>query len=697
MTDQINQMPKFYALLIGIDYYIPNRLSDGSSYRNLRGCVRDINHVEAYLLNTLKVPGTQLFKLTASNGDNSITPKEPPEQWPTYKNIVAKFEELTQVADKDDLVYIHYSGHGGRTKTNYSKVKGNDGVDEALVPTDIGEPEGQYLRDLELAKILQRMVDKGLVVTVVLDSCHSGGATKGVDADVRGLDVIDQTPRPNESLVAPPEELMATWENLAGGTRNITAASGWLPEPKGYTLLAACRENELAYEYAFDGNERSGALSYWLLDSLMLLGTGVTYKTLHNRLLAKIHTQFERQTPMLQGEGDRTIFKSISASSHPTVPVIQVDVTKNRVQLQAGQAQGLRKGAEFAIYPLNTLDFSQTDKLALVKITQLGAAISWAEITELLGETKIEDIQSGSPAVLLNPGVKLIRKVSILPPEKNNQTFGIDTHAGLTAIESAITEGKGWVEVSNDKDSDYQVTINAVGEYEILRSGTAIANLRPALKVDDRDAAVNLVKRLVHLSKYYATLDLKNHDTTSPLQGKIKVELCQIPEDYEPGDKLELIPFNAPGNVPILDVNQFACLRIRNEGFQTLNITVLAIQADWSIVKGYPSGAAYQPLAPGQEITWRIQTSLPQDVKEGTDVLKVFATIDATSFDWLEIPALDKTINGKNPDRAANPLEKLMAAFATEEAPPKKNVSSAAYASEGWTTEQVELYIKQKV
>jgi hypothetical protein len=72
----------------------------------------------------------------------------------------------------------------------------------------------------------------------------------------------------------------------------------------------------------------------------------------------------------------------------------------------------------------------------------------------------------------------------------------------------------------------------------------------------------------------------------------------------------------------------------------------------------------------------------------------VFATIDATSFDWLTLPALDKPIQGRNPGKATTPLEKLLAVFATEEGSSKKNLNSAAYASEEWSTEQVEIVVR---
>ncbi|MEG4071075.1 caspase family protein [Microcoleus sp. Pol14C2] len=697
----------FHALLIGIDCYLPNKLSDGSYYKSLKGCVRDINHVEAFLKNRLQVPETQIVKLTASNNaDASIEPPEPKELWPTYENMIAKFKEITEKAQAEDQVYIHYSGHGGRAATIYPNLKGEDGIDESLVPTDIGDSNARYLRDMELAKLLQNMVDKGLVVTVALDSCHSGGAARkiGDDCDIRRSEggAVDTTPRPIESLVGSADELAQTWKSLAQNnhnTRNVTS-SGWLPEPKGYTLLAACRDNEYAYETDFDG-ERNGALTYWLLRSLEKFGTGVTSKTLHDRIFAKVHSQFEKQTPMLQGKSDGTFFGNNLVSTQLTVPVIQVNLEENRVQLNAGQAHGLRQGAEFVVYPSQTADFTQTNqRLALVQITRLGAVNSWATITQMLGESKIEDIEDGAPALLLYPHVQLVSKVHLVLPEEKDQPLGIDAKVALQAVESAMPEGKGWVElVSGDEAADYQVSINSAGDYEILdRTGIPISNLRPTLKVDNPNAAVSVLKRLVHLSKYHATIDLDNHDPESPLKGKIEVELFALPDDYVPGDKEELKPFNNPGNVPTLDVDRYSYLIIRNKSSLFLNITVLAIQPDWSIIKGYPTGAPFQTVDPGKEVKWRINTSLPNGSQEGTDILKVFATIDGTSFDWLELPALDKPIESRNPDRATTPLAKFLAAFfASEDAPPTKNVNSAAYASEEWTTDQVTLVVKRGV
>src|SRR4028118_2233434 len=212
MADQPEQTPNIYALLIGIDGYNPNRL-----YKNLKGAVRDINLVASYLLETLKIPSERVFKLTSPNLEvaETIETKDPK---PTYENIVAQFNAITEIAQPGEQVYIYYSGHGGRATTIYPELRGGaDQYDEGIVPMDVGDREGRYLRDVELATLLKRMTDKGLIVTLVLDSCHSGEATRGDDVAIRGAGETDTAPRDSESLVAQRQELIENWQALTDG------------------------------------------------------------------------------------------------------------------------------------------------------------------------------------------------------------------------------------------------------------------------------------------------------------------------------------------------------------------------------------------------------------------------------------------------------------------------------------------------
>lgn len=532
----------FYALLIGVDCYFPPTSVGGVSLKNLAGCVRDINHVEAFLKNTLQLSDSNLLKLTASNAPNSPEPAEPKELWPTYENMVAKFQEITEKAQPNDRVYIHYSGHDAQAKTIYPQLKGEYALDETLVPADISRSDSRYLRDVELALLMQRMVDKGLIVTLVFDSCHSGGAarTDKDDEGVRGADTIDMTSRPTDSLVAPIEELIQHWKTLTqnstqapGNSRNINSIS-WLPEPKGYLLFAACQDNESAYERVFEGNERNGALTYWLLKTLKELGIQVSAKALHNRIVAKINTAERRQMPMLQGEGERSFFGNTITTLELTGYVRQVDANKNQVELSVGQAHGVRKGSEFALCQLKTTDLTQTkQRIALVQITKLGSVKSWATITQILDARTLADIEAGAPALLLYPNLQLVRKVSCVLPQPSKKNLGIKSTVALDAVKSAIENGKGWVELaSGDEAADYHISINSFGEYEMFdRNGIPLVNLCRPLKFDAPNAAVCLGKRLVHLSKYNSVLELKNHDPMSPLQGKLKVELYPVSDD----------------------------------------------------------------------------------------------------------------------------------------------------------------------
>jgi len=682
-----------YALLIGIDCYLPNKLPDGKSYRTLSGAVRDVLLVEKFLRNNLRVPEERIFKLTASN-NGTDQPSEPPDKWPTYENMLAAFQRLRDVAQPGEQVYIHYSGHGGRSRTKFPDLKTN-GLDESLVPTDIGKSQARYLRDIELAHILKGMVDKGLIVTLVLDCCHSGGATRGLaDAEVRGIDTIDTTERPGESLVATDEELKATWQSLTqNAQRDLTLGSGLLPEPKGYVLLAACRPHESAIEYLADGTQRNGALTYWLIDSLKTMGAGATYKLIYDRIVPKIHSQLKLQTPMLQGEGERAVFGRDRFRAVYAVNVMDVEWEKGQVLLNAGTAQGLRQGTKFAIYLPGVTDFTQVNqRLAVVEVTEsIGATCAWAKIKEQ-ENIRSTPIEEGAQAVLLEPGTMRLRSVvGLVNQDRKWERFK----------EALEEEGKGFVVLAADgKPVDYQIAVNPQGEYEIWdRSGALIPNLRPALKIDEDSAAARLVKRLVHLTKYHNVQRLDNADTTSPLHGKLEVELLKAQPDYQRGDRAEPRPFDNPGNTPTIQVGEWMFVRVKNASSVVLNITLLYLGYQWVIKQLYPNtkDALFWPFDPGEEHFLPLRPSLADGYDEGREILKVFATVGATQFRWLELPALDKPskqedISGR---QASNSLEEFLLAMTASELGIERREFDIDAASLEWVTEQREITIRR--
>ncbi|MEM9008558.1 MAG: caspase family protein [Cyanobacteria bacterium P01_F01_bin.86] len=674
----------FYSLLIGINHYLPNDL-----YKDLQGCVRDIDLVADYLQNSLGVPSQKIWKLTSPNPEESILEGlRSVEKNPTYRNIVEAFQEVTEAAQPGEQIYIHYSGHGGRAKTIYSSIKGAEQSDESIVPIDFAAPTGRYLRDVEVATLLQRMIDKGAIVTIILDSCHSGGATRG-DCEIRGVEGVDQSDQPMESLVASQEELEANWRSLTEGS---TAASqqNWLPASRDYVCLAACRSTERAYEYAANGKERNGALTFWMMDTLTNNSVpNLDYKSLYERIAAKIQSRFPNQMPMLMGEENRLVFGTDLANSRYTAIVQSCDLEKKQVELRVGLANGISRGYRFAIYPFGTQDFSTSEqKLAIVEVTRLQATSCTAKLITVeeggldlsarLDAAQISpDKLQGAPAVMESAPPDLKRRVRLV----NDKAAGEKEHelpaeladqqkAALQKVKQALTDN-GWVtEVEDEQEAHYQVAVGREGDYEIC-IGLPLKNLRPPVKVDEPDAAKTVVERLVHLAKYQSTQELDNR--ASALTRFLSVELMRQP-DWQPGDPKKTVPFEDSHNIEI-SVDEFAFLKIVNNHQVDINVAILDLEPTWAIGKipilNLPG--PFYTMAPGEEQIVPLKFSLPEGPEDkplyakAKETLKVFATLGPADFSWLELPALDQPIQSKgSPSRSGDALGRLLQAIGAE-------------------------------
>jgi hypothetical protein len=290
---------ELHALLIGVDRYSQNGRPALGLYPDLHGAANDAERLCRFLLER-GMPRERIRKLTAPQDG-----REEASESPTYENIVAEMERLHTKARPGDRILITFSGHGGRVPTRCPEEKGPDGIDEVLVPGRIADLRTRYLHDVELAVLLRRMRDQGLLVTLVLDCCHAGGLSR--KSQVRGTGEIDRSERPRESLVASRAELARTWRKLRGRRqRSLTVASGWLPDPQGYVLLAACQAYQLAEESPRDALGKGGAFTWWLLDAARRLGNHATCRELHHSVHSELLRELEgTQTPQVEGDIDR--------------------------------------------------------------------------------------------------------------------------------------------------------------------------------------------------------------------------------------------------------------------------------------------------------------------------------------------------------------------------------------------------------
>lgn len=687
----------FYALLIGCDLYLPNSTKEGS-YGSLHGCVSDAKRVEDFLKKRAGLTDANLIRLTSSP-DSAGKITEPKEQWPTYENIVNGFKKLTQAAKAGDHVYVHYSGHGGRCPTMLPEVKGAKALDETLVPFNIGDKSARYVRDVEIAKLLKDMTSSGLVVTAVFDSCHSGGATRTAKRDddpigIRGVDFVDRTDRPKASEVGTPVEL-AEAAPPVDATRGTSEFRGVAPAGVDATrcvVLTACRPFELAREFRFDGGPSQGALTYWYLKTVGA-GARLSFRTVFDQVVKRIHDQFPAQTPMLFGNPDRAILEGSTVTVAPSVPVAAV--AGKEVTLGAGETSLVQMGVEYAVYPKSAKDLTNPkERAAIVRVTAVQATTATAEVVTKFGS---RNLQTGDRAVAVGPPVTLVRKVAVRRPDGKSPK---PTDDALRRVADALS-GQTWVEPvdATDSEADFVVTTDEKGAtYLIGDTSDVPIRIRPELPVKDASSARKVVDRLTHLARFQAIQTLENPDSASPLKGKVIVELLQTPAGFRKGDPTTgLKPFPV-GGVPKLKAGEWVVLSVKNQSFRPINLVALDLASDWSVSIAHPDDRFIAINAGEVPFHLPLQAGLPPGHQEGSDLLKVIATVDPPpGFELLTLPALDQPIppvsarGGATRSASLSPLGELLAAAGADR--PTRALSTGTPTTSAWDVSHVKVEV----
>ncbi|KAK0486549.1 hypothetical protein IW261DRAFT_1456027 [Armillaria novae-zelandiae] len=333
--------PSLFALVVGIDKYISNEI------RNLSGAVADTDAVNDFLQGVLRIPKDQIKSLRNEEA--------------TRLTIEAAIKDLGKnpAIKKDDPIFIFFAGHGAEVNAPSGWPSANGKI-QMLIPHDFitsgsdDSKQGQGVLDMKLAYLLADLAaKKSDNITVILDCCHSSSGTRTDDDDptfaVRGID-LPQTYTLSQDLLHDIEH--ARVSIIAKGSENAGLLS--------HVLLSACKHGQEAGER--DGR---GVFTSALLELLLEKGVDkLTYKEVITSL-----PDMHGQDPQCEGvHQSRCLFNSkVASPQREFYRICASSDTPGQYLLEAGEAHGITKNAEFAVFsdksmksPLGTVVVANT-------------------------------------------------------------------------------------------------------------------------------------------------------------------------------------------------------------------------------------------------------------------------------------------------------------------------------------------------
>jgi hypothetical protein len=205
-----------------------------------------------------------------------------------------------RAAAGDELVFTN-SSHG-------SYVADTDGdeerYDEIICPYDIAE---NHILDDELRNIFSNL-PAGVHMTVILDNCFSGTATRAAVSEI-----IPGMRTPDDRRVRFLSPALRGGKVLQNPWTAKPTSEKYPQSKMKEVLLSGCTDREYSYDANIDGTYH-GAMTYYAVRAIESAAGGLTYAQLHAQLTTAI-TDYP-QHPQLEGARanlKRTLFGGAAA------------------------------------------------------------------------------------------------------------------------------------------------------------------------------------------------------------------------------------------------------------------------------------------------------------------------------------------------------------------------------------------------
>ena len=344
------------ALIIGIHKYVYKEAPTISSrqFINLDGPVNDAKAMRDLLISDKF--GFKNENITLITEDDAAT----------RERILFELNKLVKLSESGDVVVIYYSGHGSQIKTK-SKTEA-DSLDETIVPCDAWkgtEKDIRDIRDKELLKIYNELLDKGVHLIVIFDSCHSGGTARGL----RPRKMVSRGLEPPRGIVDDPEVNPPPVKN---------------PD---VLFLMACKSYQSATESDWGNNEVSGAYTSALIQALSSAPVNEPIAEIFESVSSIVidRMDMDKQEPEMMGTPERLKKTFLGATAQNTTGKTRVTVTKvfpHTLEFDGGVLLGINVNCLLVSENKNKKGFYDTVRITETKGLNYSAGVMKSGITK---------------------------------------------------------------------------------------------------------------------------------------------------------------------------------------------------------------------------------------------------------------------------------------------------------------------------
>lgn len=566
-----------HALLVGCSTYA--NLPDS---RQLKGPKNDVRLMAKVLAEQFSFPATNIVTLESDASEA--------DQKSTRANIEREFMRLAKIAGENDRVVVLMCGHGSQQPNlNPNEDPEPDGYDEIFLPSDVGEWDGtkrsvkNAITDDTIGQWVVAIRQKGAIVTLIVDSCHSGTI-------IRGTEVTRKVPA---ELLIPQQAIDAA------RTAETDEGVEWIPKAEdGIVAIYASQPDEPTIEDRFPRDaanaKRYGLLTYTLCQVVSEAQSTLTYRELLQAVRRKIAALgHPYPTPFVEGDLDRAV---LGAKRWRGRSRILISRAGGGWTINVGFVHGLSTGSILRVHPPPSE--ANQDQLGYVKITACEALEAKVVPCEFKGQ---------KPPEMFPPGSRC--EVAFL--DFGNQRLRLYVNAKVPKMlvkqVQQLAETKGtFIELSDDLSrADWHLQIDNGELFLVPRTGIPVTRgdaSQPLPKlfgpIPEAKFQESVERKLRQVARATNLLRIVADDASRlPDVGDLAAEVRLRKYKNQQDRKGQIVQFEPGGTV--LKNQELVRFEIENNSEFSIDATLLFVSSTYKISAFYPSGNYQNQILPG--------------------------------------------------------------------------------------------------